>query len=266
MSASVRADVRPPAPARVALARFTARHPEWWVVAVVVAAWMVLVGWGTGGPVVEVGRAGAGHAHHGGAGTGAGATSSTMLPAEATTWLLMVVAMMGAVTVPRIRHVAQCCLGRARVRAIAQTSAGVLLAWSAVGIPVLALVAVAPAIDARGTPLAFAGVWLVAAAWQVTPWKITALRRCHRTRVPRGMAAGPARVAAGAAYGGWCAASCGPAMAAMALTGHPMAMMALLTAGLTAERLAHRPHRVARRVAAAIALTTPVYLVAMSVA
>lgn len=266
MSATAGSDVFVPGRARVALARFTARHPEWWMVAVVVAAWVVLLGSVTWGPMVGFGDAGAGHAHHGGADMRAVATPSSLsLPAAATAWLLMVVAMMGAVTIPRIRHVAQCCLGRARVRAIAQTSAGVLLAWSAVGVPVLGMAALVPTLDAERLPLAFAGVWLAAAAWQLTPWKIMALGRCHQTRVPRGLADGAARVAAGARYGGWCAASCGPAMAAMALTGHPMAFMVLLTAGFTAERLVHRPHRAVRHVAAALALATPVYLAVVAV-
>lgn len=61
----------------------------------------------------------------------------------------------------------------------------------------------------------------------------------------------------------WCTISCGPAMVAMAWTGHSTVLMALLTVGLTAERVAWRPDKVSRLIAAGVVTTA---LVAVSVA
>ena len=102
----------------------------------------------------------------------------------------------------------------------------------------------------RAEPPAFVVVWLLAAAWQLTPWKWSALRRCHGVRVPRRETDGRARLRTGAVHGVWCGASCGPAMVAMVLTGHPLVLMVGLTIGLTTERVAARPVRAMRLVAA----------------
>ena len=55
----------------------------------------------------------------------------------------------------------------------------------------------------------------------------------------------------GALHGAWCVASCGPAMVAMVLTGHPLLLMIGLTVGLATERVATRPVRGFRLVGAA---------------
>ncbi|WP_447155567.1 copper chaperone [Nakamurella sp. GG22] len=179
----------------------------------------------------------------------------------AGSWLLMVVAMMGPAMVPRVRHVAQCCVGRARTHAIAETLTGALLIWTAVGVLVVGLVTVSPVLDAGNSPVAFGVAWLLVAGWQLSASKVSALARCHAIRIPRGVADGRGRLTAGVAYSGWCVVSCGPAMVAMALTGHPLLLMIVLTIGLIAERVAHRPVRVARRLAAGIALTAAACLV-----
>jgi predicted metal-binding membrane protein len=93
-------------------------------------------------------------------------------------------------------------------------------------------------------------IWLAAAAWQLTPWKWSALRRCHGVRVPRREGDGRARLRTGAVHGAWCVASCGPAMVAMVVTGHPLLLMVGLTFGLATERVAMRPVRAIRLVAA----------------
>ena len=58
----------------------------------------------------------------------------------------------------------------------------------------------------------------------------------------------------GARHGAWCVASCGPAMVAMALTGHPLVLMVGLTIGLATERVAARPVHAFRLVGAATAI------------
>jgi hypothetical protein len=254
----------PPARVRVHAARFVARHPEWWVVAMALCAWSVLLA-----PLVSSALH-AGPARQGKAGmpgmvgmpgmqTAAGAAGlrppgvAALLVGGARAWVLMVLAMMLPVLVPRVRRAASRCVGKVRNRAVAQTLAGTLLVWCWVGAVVVAVGAVVPALSARRQPFAFIAVWLAAALWQLTPVKRRALRSCHRVRVPGGAAEGWARVRAGTAHAMWCAASCGPAMAAMAFTGHSLVSMVVLSIGLTAERVAHRADRTAHRLAAVLA-------------
>lgn len=167
---------------------------------------------------------------------------------EGARWMLMVIGMMTVVMVPRIRRVARACIGRHRFRAIVSLLAGAFSAWALVGVAALVLVATLPPLDARTAPLAFAGVWAAVALWQFAPAKSRALARCHGVA----LAAGPRdgrQFEPGVAYGGWCIVSCGPAMLAMAVTGHPLVVMAALTAGFTAERIVFQPAKTTRRVA-----------------
>ena len=173
-----------------------------------------------------------------------------------TAWVLMILAMMLVVGIPRVRLVAAVCPGRIRARAIAQTVAGVVLAWVLLGLVVSVIPVVVPTATASGAPLAFVAIWLVAAAWQLTPWKWTALRRCHGVHVPRREGDGVARLRMGARQSVWCIASCGPAMVAMVLTGHPLVLMVGLTIGLATERVAARPVHAFRLVGAATAILT----------
>jgi predicted metal-binding membrane protein len=96
-----------------------------------------------------------------------------------------------------------------------------------------------------------------ATRWDCTPWKWAALRRCHGVRVPRRKGDRQARLRMGAVHGTWCVVSCGPAMVAMVamvVIGHPLALMVGLTLGLTTERVAMRPARAIRLVAATTTL------------
>ena len=106
-----------------------------------------------------------------------------------------------------------------------------------------------PSLPAPGA--AGAGVltvwWLAAAAWQRAAVRHRVLNRCHAVRVPPGARDGRRRVRAGMAYGCWCAAACGPAMAAAAVTGLPWPLMVGLAGGLLAERIARRPRGVSAR-------------------
>ena len=160
---------------------------------------------------------------------------------------------MGPVMVPRVRYVAQRCPGRVRARAVAETLTGAFLVWMLVGAVIVPLSVLAPPLDAHAAPWAFAGLWLAVALWQFTPLKEAGLRRCHLVRLQIG-AGTQSQVRPGAAYAGWCALSCGPAMAAMALSGHSLLLMTALTVGFTAERVAFRPRRAAFLVAVAIAV------------
>lgn len=273
-------DVRLPGEVRVAVARWSARHPERGVVAAAAVAWAVVLGarltgegsgawWpgagagsAHGGHDVVVGAAGAASAVGAAAG---GALAPARVAAAAGAWLLMVLAMMGPVMVPRVRRVARACLGRERLAATAATVAGALAVWALVGVVAVGLGTwAAPGAGAAADPLLFATVWLAVAAWQLTGAKSVALGRCHALRVSGGNALGRSWLTGGAAYAGWCVASCGPAMIAMVLTGHPLVLMAVLTAGLTAERVAHRTQLAVRRLAGGVAAAAVVVVLADS--
>lgn len=209
------------------------RHPEWWLIAATSVAWLVIL-WSA---VVSLGSF---NRHH------PGVAGQSGLLAAAGNWLVMIVAMMGPVLVPRVRRIAAD-LGRHCSGAIVQTLAGALLVWSAVGVVVVGLLTVAPVFDAADAPIGFTVVWLLVAVWQLSSSKRMALARCQAVPVPP--AVGGSALGAGVAYSGWCVVTCGPAMVAMALTGHPLLLMIVLTIGLTAERVAPRPLRVTRRLA-----------------
>ena len=237
-----------PARLRVSVARFTLRHPEWWLVCASAAAW-VLAWWLTAGPTSE-----SLHSRHDVGNLVEGWSPGPFL-VDIGMWSIMVVAMMGPVMVPRVRHVAECCVGRVRIRAILETLVGALLVWIIAGVLAIGLTSVAPGLDARESPISFLVVWLLVAGWQLMPSKTAAIGRCHAVRVPRGVAVGSRRLTAGIAYTSWCVVSCGPAMAAMAITGHPPLLMAALTFGFTAERVVHRPAHATRVLAVGVAAT-----------
>lgn len=257
MSAPATPRTRTRVSVRVAWARVRMRHPERGLVVAVVVAWLVLLALSSplvapsSRPGTPADAAPLPWSHHAGAVADGGLLLAVLV--AGAWWLLMVVAMMGPVMVPRVRSVAQRCPGRVRTRAIAETLTGALLVWMLVGAVVVPLAVLAPPLDARAAPWAFAGLWLAVVVWQLAPLKERGLRRCHLVRLQLG-AGTQSQVRPGALYAGWCALSCGPAMAAMALSGHTLAMMAVLTAGFVAERVAFRPRRAARLVAVAIAV------------
>jgi hypothetical protein len=211
--------------------RFTARHPEWWVVALAAAAAVVLLAF----PMAH--GVGAHHAEGGMAG-------------RLSSWTLMTMAMMLPVFVPRARRVARTSIGRIRNRAIAETVAGYLAVWLAVGAGVIVLVHPG---GSAGGPGVLVAAWVLPALWQCTRVRYRALHRCHAVGSPPGTRDGRRRVLAGMAYGRWCAITCGPAMAAAAVTDLPPALMGALAAGLLAERIAQRPRTASLRLAAAMA-------------
>jgi hypothetical protein len=216
--------------------RFTARHPEWWVAGMAAAAGAAIL--------ASQGDAGGAHHHHRAAGDA--------IAAEMWSWALMTMAMMLPVFVPRARRVAWAAVGRTRTRAIAETLIGYLLVWLAVG----ACVALMLPSPGAGGSTALVAAWLAVAAWQCTGVRYRVLNRCHAVGVPPGTRDGLRRVTAGMAYGRWCAVTCGPAMAAMAVTELPPVLMGALAAGLLAERIAVRPRTASLRLAAVIVAGT----------
>ncbi len=155
-SASPGAVSRPSA-VRTLLARTASRHPEWWIVAIALGAWGAVIVphlW----PDQPLAGAVHDHAQHH-MPTAALSWGESYLHAG-TAWVVMVLAMMLLVAVPRVRFVAAVCPGRIRTRAIAQTVAGVLLVWIALGLLTSVIPIVVPAVTAGDAPWAFIAIWL----------------------------------------------------------------------------------------------------------
>ncbi|GAA2631693.1 DUF2182 domain-containing protein [Paractinoplanes durhamensis] len=200
---------------RRAVARFRAytwRHPEWPVLVVAAAAGVSLVA-GHTGP----------HAEHAPA-PGPGAV--------VTGWLLMSAAMMLPPALPAVRHAALTGKRRRRPRTVALFTAGYLLLWAAYG-----LVAI-PA--ARLLGLSVPVALLIAAAWELTPWKRGRLRKCRRRPPlpPDGRRADLACLRAGLRHGLAGAGACWAVMLPMAAATHPhLLLTAVLTLVVLAEEL-----------------------------
>lgn len=167
-------------------------------------------------------------------------------------WILMVVAMMGPVALPAIRHVAASSLRWRRGRAVIEFCSVYFAMWIGAG-----LVAVALTAEVEPSPPLLGALLLVAAAWQLTPAKRRALLACHRA-IPM-PPTGPQATIACARFGGVharaCMASCWPVMFAMVLAPMPhAAWTAALFPVVVHERCAPKPRRAARQSAGVLAL------------
>lgn len=199
------------------LRRIGWRHPEWWVVAVALAAWALLAG---------LAAAHASHPH----------MSHGMLGMVA-----MVAAMMLPLTLANVRHVALSSLWRRRHRAIAAFLAGYLAVWIAVqagitgGWRLLASFA--------GWQVAVGATVIVAALWEISPARIRRLRRCHRTvpLAPRGWRADADCALYGVTTGLSCVAMCWAIMAACVAFAHSLPVMAVLFGVQVSGRYQRRP-------------------------
>jgi predicted metal-binding membrane protein len=168
-------------------------------------------------------------------------------------WLVMSTAMTVPAVLPAAQHVATNTFRRQRSRAVGVFTATYLAVWLSFVAAVVVLLA--PLQTASPYPL-FASALAIAAAYEMTPLKLRALNRCHRSSPlpPSG-----ARAVAGVARFGWinasgCVASCWAAMLAMLLApGGQLLVTVTLTAAMSYERLTRRPRRGRRRVAAAYA-------------
>ena len=200
--------------------RFVTFHPEWWVVAVVVAAWplfLVLADSHDASP--------RGHNHLASA---APALWRSTPVGGLVLWITMTVAMMLPTNVAAVRYVAFSSLRSRRNRAISWFVVGFIAAWLPVGLIAAWTHGAHPA-----TPwvvLALVG----AALWELSPWKRRALVRCRRSS-PIRLRGGAARRSC-AEYGGhvgWqCLVSCGPAMLALSVAGHPLILTGLVAGGM----------------------------------
>jgi predicted metal-binding membrane protein len=247
------------------------RHPEGLAAGAAGAVWAVLLVVlvpGRGDAAVPTGsHAMAGHdmagiAHDMGSGDGRGGAALSSVVAMAW-WLAMVAAMMMPSVLPTVRNVALTGPWNRRQRNVGLFLTAYLTVWAATGLVAVPAAGWAPEALGVGAPTLLPGALAVAAAWELTRGKRRALRACRLVPPlpPYGSRADWACLAAGLRYGRRCVVACWALMAAMAIAGHAhLALMALLTAVVAAQRLHARGPRLARPIAltlvtAAIAAT-----------
>jgi predicted metal-binding membrane protein len=175
-------------------------------------------------------------------------SGSEALPGSLAGWLVMATAMMVPGALADVRRLALSSMWERRQRTIALFLGAYLTVWTAFG--ALALALLPPLGMSAGLLLA------AAAAWELTPWKWRAVRRCHLIEPlpPRGTRADAACAREGLRYGARCVASCWAPMLAMGAAGHlALALMAVLTVVASAERFVVRSARLRGAAAAVLA-------------
>jgi predicted metal-binding membrane protein len=161
---------------------------------------------------------------------------------------------MPPTALPAVRHVAANTLRRRRPRAMAGFAAVYVAIWVAFGAVV---VAAAPAWAGLDRTTAAAGALALAAVWQLTPFKLRALRDCHRPSPlpPTGRRATAGMVRFAVRNGGACVRSCWAMMLAMAVTATATTFWMVAITGLVlVEKLAPKPRQATRTAAVALAL------------
>jgi len=199
-----------------ALRRFFWRYPAWWTMALAGWGWLYLgVSW-----LDE-------HAAH----------RQPQLARSALHWLAMVAAMMLPLMWGHVSLIAQRSLWRRRHRAIALFLASYAGIWLLFGFVAIVLFPTA------GRPLLAAATLVVAALWQVTPWKRLALLACHRTvpLAPVGWRADLDCLRYGCNTARTCVTSCWALMLACAAGHHAFWLMTAATVFVVTERMADRP-------------------------
>ncbi len=159
-------------------------------------------------------------------------------------WSLMAVAMMPPLTVASIRVVAARSMWPRRNRAIAAFLLGFLGLWLVAGVTVSAVSALGNR-AAAPPQLTSAAAFLVAAIWQLTGYKVRALRACHKTMplAPRGLHADADCLRFGWLIGQSCFVSCWAMMLACIVAGHGLQAMACCSFVGISERWSFRPNQ-----------------------
>jgi hypothetical protein len=189
----------------VEVRQLSERFPEFWMLAVSAAAWVVVIA-----------RTG-GHTHDPG------------VALNWWHWMLMVAAMMLPLQIQGVRLTAERSLWPRRHRAILGFLLGYLSVWALAGVP-LSWALTALALPGRLGWMEGAAIgFFVAALWLISPWKQIAARMCHRTLPlsPGGWRADRDCLGYGAITGYGCALNCWPLMLMCCLSGHSLIAMIL---------------------------------------
>ena len=222
------------------------RHPEWWVLAMSAAAWVVMAVPGTAAIPTS---------HHGHAAPSWLDASGGIVSAR--DWLLMIVAMMFPLCIASIQATAARSLWRRRHRAIASWLIGYVAPWLMLGLVVSFSTATLWPSGPQPSGAIVAVAFVVAAVWQGASLRARVVRRCHRTQplAPSGWRATRDCMRYGWTTGIHCVVACGALMIACSLAGHGalglFCMVAATFVGL-AERYMIRPDE--RWLAGAVAL------------
>jgi len=175
-------------------------------------------------------------------------------------WIVMMVAMMLPSLVPMLRRYRLAAGGAGETRLGRRTAlvgVGYFFVWAVCGMAVFPLGAALAAIEmqqpalARAVPIAIGVVVLIVGCLQFTAWKARQLSCCREmSGCGRALPADtgtPWRY--GLRLGLSCSRSCGGLMALLLVTGvMDLRAMAVVTAAMTAERLAPAGERVARAI------------------
>ncbi len=187
-------------------------------------------------------------------------------------WVVMMAAMMFPSVAPTVALYARMTQHRSRVAPLVFT-AGYLLTWTAAGLLAYGLVELGRAL--LGDALAWdgAGRWvaggtlLVAAAYELTPYKDICLSKC---RSPVGFLLGSWRdglkgaLGMGARHGAWCVGCCWALMASLfALGVMSLAWMAFVAALIALEKTVTAGGRAATWVTALILLVLGIAVIAV---
>lgn len=232
--------------------RLAWEHPEWWTLAISLLAWVLLV---SQGAAIDRGM----HLAH----THVHATSGGHL--AATGWMsdllestLMIAAMMLPLVIASVRLAAFRSLWRRRHLAIAGFLVGYVAMWSLASALMLTLLhkAVGSVFPWRLSTASAAALGLaIAAAWQLTSLKRSALRACHQASplAPSGWRANADCLRYGFVSAGRCVANCWALMLVPMLASHNLVVMAGITVACGVERYRRRPQRGERPMAIALA-------------
>jgi hypothetical protein len=155
---------------------------------------------------------------------------------------LMNLAMMLPLTSSSLRFLMLRSFPWRRRRAAGWCLAGYLGLWMLATL-VLSLAASAAQASAHGGVWVAAGGFLIAAVWQLTPFKQWALRACHHTQpiYPTGVRGDLACAGFGVRIAGACVVSCAPLMLAAMVAPAPILAMAGMFAIALFERRVWRP-------------------------
>jgi predicted metal-binding membrane protein len=218
-------------------------HPEWWMLAISAGAWLVIVLSMSDSFVPEI----CSLASFGPIGNSIARLRirpvSAELSSEYIGWLLMTAAMMLPLTVLPVRHVAFRSFSSRRNRAVAIFLIGYLIVWAFAGAALVPVLIAARTLDGSGGRFTLAFGLVLAAAWQWTPLKLRASRRCHRTVAlsPIGWRADVDCVRFGVGTGSNCAFSCWALMLTPVLASHSLLAMICFQAVALHERYELRP-------------------------
>ncbi len=199
-------------------------HPEWWLGASAVAAW---IGLWVAGPALR---------RRGGMGDGwTPVAPVSVLPhasSEAALWILMTVAMMLPTILPTARHLGLASYWERRHRAIAWYAGGYVAVWVFSGIGLVGAIHVLERV--AGPTATVVVAFGAAAAWQRSPRKRAAVGACGRAGpVP---SSGVGCLWLGVDVGMSCVTSCWALMTATLAASHSLVVMLVVEGVILWER------------------------------